>query len=157
MKLPPPKIKLRNAIAGATTLAVAVTIVAAGSATAAPSKQIAPTQSVAEHCLGLSPNVVDLPFYGDLVVRQYETGVATVVWANVSAWTYRTRGTVFWTNLHSKRSGVVQVDYVTTLGGGVAQTDVRTGPGPVRFTTTAINHGLLTLPGPRCTGVATVR
>ncbi|GAC69588.1 hypothetical protein [Gordonia soli] len=116
------------------------------------------SQYVAQHCIGLSPNIIDFPDRGGLTITADGLGLAGVVWGNVSIWGYHTDGTVRWKNLRTGAAGEVVARFERGGGGGGFATSIHTGSGPVRFTTTAVNRGaLLTLPAPTCTGTATIR
>lgn len=160
---------VRKVIAAiAATASVGITWAAGATSIASAAPPVSyPTQYLADNCIGLSPNIIDIPYRGGVSIDQdtEQPGEVRVQWGNPSIWGYSTSGTLSWTNLRTGRSGVRKAGFYHAISGTTPwptgySANVTTGAGPVRFTTTARNASLvtdLTLPGPRCTGVANVR
>lgn len=121
------------------------------------------TRHVAMNCLGLSPNIIDLPYNGGVQVltRVTQPGTITVIGGSNSATRYLTDASITIRNTTARASGTVTRRYLHTAGGsaegGYTIRDVYTGPGRVTITVTPINHGVITIPGPTCRGTITVR
>lgn len=139
---------------------IALAGLAAATAVAAPAQAWSRSQYVAMNCYGVSPNLIDLPYNGGgSVVTSTDTpGVFTFTSNSRSVFGYTTDAQVEWRNLDNGRTGVHQVGYRH----GMKETDgyqlyqVNSGPGRVRITISAVNHGLLALPAPVCSGEITV-
>ncbi|MGO3328359.1 hypothetical protein [Gordonia sp. (in: high G+C Gram-positive bacteria)] len=144
-----------------TITALALGAVAVGAtALAAPAKAVPPDTSVyvAQNCEGLSPNIIDIPYYGGMSVMQERSGSINVRYGNPSVWGYRTVGTLSWKNLNTGKHGSVPFTVDRSLGSNGFGETFASGPGTIRLTTTGVNHGpLLTLAAPRCSGTVHAR
>lgn len=148
--------------ASAGAVAAVVAVIAGAAAPAAHADTPVRTQLVAMNCVGLSPNIVDLPYNGGVRVqtRTSEPGEITVIGGSTSATRYYTDATITIRNDTAHTSGTITRRYLHTPGGSAAGgytiPNVYTGPGRVSITITAVNHGLLTIAGPTCRGTVTV-
>jgi len=155
---------MRSRIASVGVFAAGM-IAGTGFATSPAAHAVTPvlTRQVAMNCLGLSPNIVDLPYNGGVRVqtRATQPGTITVIGGSNSATRYLTDASITIRNTTARASGTVTLRYLHTAGGsaggGYTIRDVYTGPGRVTITVTAINHGVITIPGPTCRGTITVR
>lgn len=149
-----------NRLVTGTVVALAAGAVVAGTAAGAGAAgaDIETSEYVAQNCIGLSPNIIDNPYYGGVTVYPDGNGRISVTWGNPSIWGYRTDGTLTWKNLRTGRSGQSNAHFTHDAEGAGSSAEIATGPGPVRITTRAMNRGpFLTLAAPTCTGVAHVR
>lgn len=128
-------------------------------------------QEVPAHCLGVSPNIVDMPYVGTIRTMQkledngapypIDHGRADVSIANsISFWGYTTYAHATWHNLDTGATGALDAAEVPVgPSGPVANFGMmESGPGTVEITAWADNqNGLWTLPTTRCTGTVQVR
>ncbi|WP_062394934.1 hypothetical protein [Gordonia phthalatica] len=140
----------------AATVAGVGALAAVGVPGAAEARPVS-SQYVAQHCIGLSPNVVDIPYNGGVRVDQDGPGKFAAFWGSASLFGYTTDGTLNWHNLRTGQKGRVPVTIAHNLSGNSYVAEVDSGAGPVRITTTGLNRGLLTFGAPRCSGVANIR
>ncbi|WP_040792672.1 hypothetical protein [Nocardia paucivorans] len=149
--------RIRRAMAAIALAASATGLV---TAVAAPAQAETRYQYVAMNCYGVSPNILDLPYNGggNVVTRTEVPGVFTFLSDSKSIFGYTTDARVEWRNLDNGRSGVHQIGYRHALDdtSGYQLYEVNSGPGRVQITVSAVNHGLLTLPAPVCSGEVTV-
>ena len=153
---------MRNPVRHPALTVAGVAVAGAATLAAAPSADAArlPEQRVGQSCQGLSPNLSDLLYSGELRVEQdtANPGTATVRWGAMSIWGYRSDGTLSWKNLSTGTSGSVRAVNQAGPDNNGFWADLKTGAGKVRFTTRAVNRGpFLTLDAPTCSGVATIR
>ncbi|WP_069159647.1 hypothetical protein [Nocardia altamirensis] len=129
-------------LAVAATALTAIAFSGAGTASAADSW-------IVTYCRGMSPNVVDVPYSGQIIGAQYNSpGVPTfTIHAGGSVWGgYGTEVTLNWTNLATGASGSeTQRGSVGFVIGNGSTMYFRppTGGGPVRTDFTVRNSGLL--------------
>ena len=123
-------------------------------------------QTSAAPCTGISPNVIDLPYFGRIFVSQsnpLRSGYADIrIDANMSVWGYTNLIDVRWRNLGTGKTGQLRGQLGVRLSdGGTMKTfeGVNTGPGRVRIEFRPTNRGaLLTTPATsQCSDVFTVR
>ncbi|MCU1642048.1 MAG: hypothetical protein JWN03_2323 [Nocardia sp.] len=111
-------------------------------------------------CVGLSPNIVDVPYSNQVIVSQYglPPGVAGfTVHTGASIWGgYGTSPTLTWTNLATGASGSVSgfspMSSMFGSGSTVYFNNVPTGSGPVRIDLSVVNSGLVPVPAVACSG-----
>ncbi|WP_157224272.1 hypothetical protein [Nocardia paucivorans] len=150
---------IQRAMVGIALIGLAV---GATTAMAAPARAetMARSQYVAMDCYGVSPNLVDLPYNGggSVVTRTDAPGLFTFTSNSRSVFGYTTDARIEWRNLDNGRTGVHRVGYRHGLKetDGYQLYEVNSGPGRVRLTISAVNHGLLALPAPVCSGDITV-
>ncbi|WP_051132770.1 hypothetical protein [Nocardia paucivorans] len=145
----------RRVLAGTAAVA-ALMFGAPGTASAADFSAVVDMQ-----CVGLSPNIVDVPYSGRVYVGQYSGRpgwTSLSVHTGASIWgNYTTHPTLTWTNLATgvsgTASGSVPVSSMFGTGGQVAFDAWDLGPGPVRFDLSVVNSGLVPVPAVNCSGV----
>lgn len=116
-------------------------------------------QRIGMDCWGLNPNVIDFPFYGG----------ATAIWNSTKPDTFRLSGdsksffpyvsdtTVRVTNLSTNTTRSYVRRWQHTIGDNSGYfIDNIPAHGRTRITITTLNRGLLTIPGPMCSGVITI-
>ncbi|WP_147403941.1 hypothetical protein [Nocardia panacis] len=142
----------------ATRVAVGAVVVAglglagAGVAAADPSGKL-----VTNGCQGSSPNIIDMPYSGQVIASQYnQAGSADIsVYGGSSIFGYDTRPTLTWTNLNTGASGSVtgyaRVGMPYTANVNFPR--VPTGSGPVRIDVSVANSGFFPVPAVTCSGV----
>lgn len=148
----------RRVVAGAAAVA-ALMFGAPGTASAANFSAVVDMQ-----CVGLSPNIVDVPYSGRVYVGQYSGRpgwTSLTVHTGSSIWgNYTTHPTLTWTNLNSNVSGTASGSApVPSMFGTGAQVNFdawNIGPGPVRFDLSVVNSGLVPVPVVNCSGVLDV-
>ncbi len=150
----------RSKIAGtaAALAAAAGTMVAgAGAANALPSSL------VGINCMGISPNIVDVPYSNQVIVSYIRdvSGLPTfTVHSGASIWGYQTHPTLTWTNLATGASGSLtghtNISSMFGTGGTVYFADVPTGTGPVRLDLSIVNTGLVPVPPVNCSGTTDI-
>ncbi|MFC9894247.1 hypothetical protein ACFVMC_11190 [Nocardia sp. NPDC127579] len=141
----------------------------AGAALAAPADAapIATQRVDGVQCLGLSPNIVDLPYDGGFLVQTDTNAPGRIAYLNVggigspirSVFGYVTEATVSWQNLDTGAAGAVTRSYRQGIAteNGMQFSGLDTGAGRVRVTVSGVNRGpLLSLPAPACTGEVTI-
>jgi len=145
-------------------LTVGIVVIATLLALAPAANADAPvSRDVAPGCIGLSLNIIDLPYNGGVVVRTdpRQPGLITIIGGSNSTTRYLSDATITITNETTNASGTTHRRYVHTrggsVGGGYIIPDIYTGPGRISITITAINHGLMALSAPRCHGTVFVR
>lgn len=150
---------LRRTAASALVAAGMFTGLGVGAGTAA-----AETPISMNRCWGVSPYIVDQPYApARLFGWQTEPGRIELSLPDVSslwffAGGYRSDVRLDWHNRNTGARGTL-TDSVTVAypGSGVARFDVRSGPGDVEFTVSAVNSiPLWAIPTTSCGGVVTV-
>ncbi|MBF6483425.1 hypothetical protein IU431_04560 [Nocardia otitidiscaviarum] len=117
-----------------------------------------PSSQVDMRCVGISPNIVDLPYSSQVIVSYLydESGFPYItVHTGASLWGYHTTATLRWTNLATDASGTVTGDSPVSSffgTGGTVYFREPTGPGPVRLDLTVVNSGLVPVPPVNCSG-----
>ncbi|WOC12915.1 hypothetical protein [Gordonia sp. MP11Mi] len=113
---------------------------------------------MAQNCEGLSPNIIDIPYYGGMSVTQEQSGTINIHYGNPSVWGYRSVGTMSWKNLRTGAHGTLPLQVDHSLGSNGFGALLKSGTGTIRLTTRAVNHGpLLTLAAPTCSGTVHAR
>jgi hypothetical protein len=141
-----------------------VAVSLAGPAGAAP---IATQRVEGMQCVGLSPNIVDLPYDGAFLVQTDTNAPGQIAYLNVggigspirSIFGYVTEATVSWQNLDTGAAGAVTRFYRQGIAAenGTQFGRIDTGAGRVRITVSGVNRGaLMSLPAPACTGEVTI-
>ncbi|GAA1480614.1 hypothetical protein GCM10009624_10540 [Gordonia sinesedis] len=116
-------------------------------------------------CRGLSPNIIDNPYGGNITVTQYTRkgpGVADVgIVASQTFWGYANHMDIRWTNLRTKQRGALRgTQQATGAAGGTMKwfSNVRFGTGPVRIELRPSNQNALwTLPATSCSDTFSIR
>lgn len=114
------------------------------------------------HCVGPSPNIIDMPYSAQVLLSQYkQPGSATVtVHTGPSIWGYSTRPTLTWTNLNGGRTGTASgnapVSNLFGEGATVIFYNLPTGAGPIRFDLSVVNAGIVPTPPVTCSSTGTV-
>ncbi|WP_018177907.1 hypothetical protein [Jongsikchunia kroppenstedtii] len=125
-----------------------------------PAQAESRSEYIAMQCYGLNPNILDIPFYGGATVTTDSPwpGQFSIGSDSKSLFPYTTDTTVTVTELATNRTQTFQRHWTHGLGDDSGyQITGLTGHGQIRVTITATNHGLIPdLPGPTCSGVATV-
>ncbi|MRH88202.1 hypothetical protein GFY24_12240 [Nocardia sp. SYP-A9097] len=111
-------------------------------------------------CIGLSPNVVDVPYSAQVIMSQYglPPGVASfTVHTGASIWGgYGTTPTLTWTNTATGASGSVTgfspMSSMFGSGSTVYFMNLPTGSGNVRIDLSVVNTGLIPVPPVNCSG-----
>ncbi|WP_194813771.1 hypothetical protein [Nocardia sp. XZ_19_385] len=149
-----------------TRIAVGAAVVAAGtlsSVTTASAANYGGPIEIGMRCVGLSPNIVDLPYSGTLHGTHggdlWSGRPAVAVNMGGSIWGYGTHPTLTWTNLATGASGTVTAH---GQAGPFFPTDTSfgqlpTGTGPVRFDLSVVNTGLVPVPAITCSGTTEIR
>lgn len=111
-------------------------------------------------CIGLSPNIVDVPYSAQVIMSRYDqpSGVATfTVHTGASIWGgYGTAPTLTWTNVATGASGSVTgfspMSSMFGTGSTVYFSNLPTGTGNVRIDLSVVNTGLVPVPVVNCGG-----
>ncbi|MFC4126275.1 hypothetical protein [Nocardia rhizosphaerae] len=151
---------VRAKVAGiAAGVAVAAGTMVAGAGTA----NALPSYLVGIDCMGISPNIVDVPYSNQVIVSYLydRSGLPTfTVHSGASIWGYQSSPTLTWTNLATGASGSLtghtNISSMFGTGGTVYFTDVPTGAGPVRIDLSVVNTGLVPVPPVTCSGTTDI-
>ncbi|MGV9415075.1 hypothetical protein ACWDOP_34680 [Nocardia sp. NPDC003693] len=153
------RVSKKSLIAGVAVAASALagTVVAgAGDASAAVGKLVDMS------CVGLSPNVIDMPYSAQVIVDPtYDAPAGTAsftIRGNSSLWGYGTHPTLTWTNLATGASGSLTGHGQATLGNGstVYFSHIPTGTGPLRVDLSVTNTGWFPIPAINCSGTSSL-
>ncbi|WP_067721428.1 hypothetical protein [Nocardia yamanashiensis] len=153
----------RNSVIG--RAAVASAVVAAGLLAGQGTASADFSAEVPMNCVGLSPNIVDVPYSGKVYLGQYNAGrpgwTSVTVHTGASIWGgYTTNPTITWTNLNTGVTGTASGSApVSSMFGTGAQNNFDAwgiGGGPVRFDLTVVNSGLAPVPAVSCSGTIDV-
>ncbi|MEU5410029.1 hypothetical protein [Nocardia asteroides] len=151
--------RVKSMLAGLAAGAVAMGTMVAGAGTASA----LPSSLVGINCMGLSPNIVDVPYSNQVIVSYLrdQSGLPSfTVHSGASIWGYQTHPTLTWTNLATGASGSLtghtNISSIFGTGGTVYFTDVPTGTGPVRVDLSIVNTGLVPVPAVTCSGTTDI-
>ncbi|MFJ2838300.1 MULTISPECIES: hypothetical protein [Nocardia] len=152
--------RVRSTIAG---LAAGAAVVAGTMVAGAGAANALPSSLVGINCLGLSPNIVDVPYSNQVIVSYLydQSGLPSfTVHSGASIWGYQTHPTLTWTNLATGASGSLtghtNISSFFGTGGTVYFTDVPTGTGPVRIDLSVVNTGPVPVPVVTCSGTTDI-
>lgn len=150
------KVSKKSLVAGVAMGASVVAATTLGAGTAS-----AEARQVDMSCVGLSPNIVDLPYSVQVIVNPDATGdtygpTTFTVHAGASLWGYGTHPTLNWTNLATGASGSVtghgQVSSIFGSGSTFYFSHIPTGTGPLRVDLSVTNTGFYPIPAINCSG-----